>query len=81
MHVIIKKWGNSASVRIPSAIMKAASLKLDETVDVRVEDGHIVIEPVAHPDAYDLEQLLSAITPENLHAEFSFGPAVGREMF
>jgi antitoxin MazE len=81
MHVIIKKWGNSASVRIPSAIMKAARLKLDETVDVRAEDGHIVIEPVARADVYNLEQLLSGITPENLHAESSFGPAVGREMF
>ncbi len=80
MHVKIKKWGNSASVRIPVAIMEAAHLRLDEAVDVREEDGRIVIEP-AQPKAYDLEQLLAAITPENLHGEFDIGPPVGKEVF
>ena len=42
----IKKWGNSASVRIPSAIMQAARLDLDAAVDVREEDGRIVIDPI-----------------------------------
>ena len=80
MRVIVKKWGNSASVRIPAAIMDAASLKLDETVDVREEAGRIVIEPV-RPHEYDLAQLLAGITPGNLHGEISFGPAVGHEAF
>ena len=45
MRTNIKKWGNSAAVRIPSSIMQAARLKLDETVDVREQDGQIVIKP------------------------------------
>ncbi len=80
MRVTVKKWGNSASVRIPSAIMEAASLKLDQTVEVREEDGRIVIEPI-RPGNYDLEKLLADITPENIHDEVSFGPAVGKEVF
>jgi antitoxin MazE len=75
---MIKKWGNSASVRIPAAIMEAAKLSLDETVDVREEGGRIVIEPVRQGE-YDLDALLAGITPENLHAELSFGSAVGKE--
>jgi len=78
MRVVVKKWGNSASVRIPAAIMEAAHLSLDETVDVREEGGRIVIEPV-RPAGYDLAQLLAGITPDNLHAEIGFGPAVGKE--
>jgi len=81
MHVTVKKWGHSASVRIPVAIMKAVSLNLDETVDVREEGGRIVIEPVRSTKEYDLAQLLAGITPENLHAEVDFGPAVGKETF
>jgi antitoxin MazE len=81
MHVIVKKWGNSASVRIPVAIMKAVSLNLDETVDVREEGGRIVIEPVRNRKEYDLAQLLAGITPANLHAEVDYGPAVGKEAF
>lgn len=80
MRVIVKKWGNSASVRIPAAIMEAASLSLDEAVDVREEGGRIVIEPI-RPTNYDFDQLLADITPENRHAEVDFSPAVGNEAF
>ena len=79
MRVIVKKWGNSASVRIPVAIMQAANLSLDETVDVREEGGCIVIEPVS-PGEYDLTRLLAGITKKNMHTEVSFGSAVGKEM-
>lgn len=78
MRVIMKKWGNSAAVRIPAAIMEATRLHLDEAVDVREEGGRIVIEPI-RPSEYDLEQLLAGITPENLHAETDFGESVGKE--
>lgn len=78
MRVTVKKWGNSASVRIPAAIMEAARLKLDEAVDVREEDGRIVIEPV-RPSEYDIEKLIAAITPDNLHDEADFGAPVGKE--
>jgi len=80
MHVIIKKWGNSAGVRLPAAILASINVRLEETVDVREENGRIIIEPVK-PSEYDLDRLLDTITPENLHAEVSFGPAVGKEIF
>lgn len=80
MRVIIKKWGNSASVRIPAGIMEAASLHVDAAVDVREEDGRIVIEPV-RPESDDLGALIEAITPDNLHGETDFGAAVGKERF
>ncbi len=80
MRVIVKKWGNSASVRIPAAVMEEASLGLNDPVDVRAEGGLIVIEPV-RPREYDLAQLIDGITPDNMHGEVSFGPAVGKEAF
>lgn len=79
MQVAIKKWGNSASVRIPVGIMEAARLHLDDVVDVSEQDGRIVIAPIRTKD-YDLNQLLAAITPENLHGEADFGPPVGQEL-
>lgn len=80
MRVNIKKWGNSASVRIPAAVMEATRLRLDDTVDIREESGVIVIEPIRERE-YGLAQLLAGITPDNLHAEISFGTAVGKEAF
>lgn len=79
MRVTIKKWGNSASVRIPASIMEAAHLKLDEAVEVREEDGRIVLEPV-RAAKYTLSDLVSGITVENTHAEVDFGLPVGKEV-
>jgi antitoxin MazE len=74
---VIKKWGNSPALRIPNAVMQAVQLKLDQTVDMRVENGKIIIEP--QPDNYRLEDLLAGITEENRHAEIDLGSAQGRE--
>ena len=80
MRVNVKKWGNSASVRIPAAVMEAAKLRLDDVVEIREADGRIIIEPVREL-GYDLDDLLAAITPDNLHEEADFGPGVGKESF
>ncbi|ARO86367.1 AbrB/MazE/SpoVT family DNA-binding domain-containing protein [Nitrosospira lacus] len=79
MRVIVKKWGNSASVRIPAGVMEAAHLSLDDPVDIREEEGRIIIEPIC-THKYDLAQLLAGITPENLHGEVDFGVPVGKEL-
>ncbi|SJM91573.1 antitoxin of the ChpA-ChpR toxin-antitoxin system [Crenothrix polyspora] len=76
---ILKKWGNSPAVRIPSAVMQSAQLTLDQAVEVRAEDGRIIIEPVA--PAYTLNELLNGITATNLHDEVDFGKAQGQEQF
>jgi antitoxin MazE len=78
MRTNIKKWGNSAAVRIPSSIMQAARLKLDETVDVREQDGQIVIKPIRSGKVV-LAQLLAGIRPENLQGGVDFGNPMGKE--
>lgn len=78
MRVTVKKWGNSASVRIPSSVLQAARLSLDDTVDVREEGGRIVIEPI-RPNEYQLDELLARITPKNLHTKVDCGAPVGKE--
>jgi antitoxin MazE len=78
MRAIVKKWGNSAAVRIPSAIMKAARLSMNEEVDVRAQGGHIVIRPI-RPGKVELIRLLDDITTENLHDGVDLGEPVGRE--
>jgi antitoxin MazE len=80
MRMIVKKWGNSAAVRIPASIMAAASLDLDQTVDVREEGGRIVIEPIK-VDPYELTALLEQMDPETFPEEVEFGPPEGREIW
>jgi antitoxin MazE len=80
MKVIVKKWGNSASVRIPASVMAAAALSLDQAVDVREEAGRIVIEPVRE-ETFNLADLVDGITDENRHEPVGTGPSVGREFW
>ena len=80
MRATVRKWGNSAAVRIPASVMQATRLDLDEAVDVREEAGRIVIEPVRQK-AYDLDALVKGITPKNQHKAVDFGPAMGKEVW
>jgi antitoxin MazE len=79
MRAVVKKWGNSASVRIPAGLLQAARLELDAVVEVREEGGRIVIEPI-RPTEFDIDQLLAGITPKNLHAEVDFGIPLRKEL-
>jgi len=78
MRAKVKKWGNSAAVRIPASVMQATRLDLDEVVDMREEAGRIVIEPVRQK-IYELDGLLKGTTSKNQHEAIEFGPAVGKE--
>lgn len=78
-QVTVKKWGNSPSVRLPAAIVRQASLSVDDVVELVVEDGRIVIMPVKTKE-YSLDSLMSGITDDNLHSEISFGEPVGKEL-
>jgi antitoxin MazE len=78
MRVLVKKWGNSASVRIPASVMAAAKLNLDQEVEVREEQGKIIIDPI-RPEEYRLAHLVAGITNANRHEEIDFGAAVGKE--
>ncbi|WP_295403952.1 AbrB/MazE/SpoVT family DNA-binding domain-containing protein [uncultured Thiocystis sp.] len=74
---LVRKWGNSPAVRLPAAVMEAAHLRLDQAVEVRVEQGRIIIEPVA--PSYPLDALLAGITDQNRPDEQDFGFAEGKE--
>ena len=80
MKAVVKKWGNSASVRIPAPNLRAAHLDLDDPVDVREESGRIIIEPAPRRE-YDLDELVKGITRENRHEEIELGGPVGKEVW
>jgi antitoxin MazE len=77
MHTQVGKWGNSLAVRIPGAYAKDLNLKEGMNLDVSLVEGAILLRPVSRE--YSLEELVSGITPENLHEETDWGQDVGRE--
>ncbi len=80
MRAQIRKWGNSAAVRIPASVLDAADLRIDQSVKIDARGGRIVIEK-AGPPVYDLDTLLSGMKPENFPDDADFGKPVGREVW
>ncbi|MBA3274898.1 MAG: PbsX family transcriptional regulator [Chloroflexia bacterium] len=78
MRTSIVRWGKGAAIRIPSPIMRAARLKIDQEVDVREEGRVVIVAPVRHAK-YDLDELIAGITDDNKHDLVSFGEPVGQE--
>ncbi|HHG9015741.1 TPA: AbrB/MazE/SpoVT family DNA-binding domain-containing protein [Enterobacter hormaechei subsp. xiangfangensis] len=77
--VTVKKWGNSPSVRLPAAIVRAAALHVDDVVELSVEDGKITIVPIRTKE-YTLEALMGGVSTENTHVEVYTGEPVGNEL-
>jgi antitoxin MazE len=75
----VKKWGNSAAVRIPATVMHTAHMNLNDVVHVREEAGRIVIEPIRQK-SYDLCSLLDRITSKNQPEPIDFGLPMGKQL-
>lgn len=71
----VQKWGNSLGIRIPKSLAMKVGLEEGSKIDLDVEKGHLVIKPKANT----LDELLSKITPDNLHSEIQTGYPHGRE--
>lgn len=81
MELTIKKWGNSAALRLPSDLLNSLNLKANSVVNVSMKNKSIIIKPVEKKLDLSLEQLLAGITPDNLHNEVDTGYSMGKENF
>lgn len=76
----VKKWGNSLAIRIPNAVAQDLGLSENSSVQI-VSDGVVaIIQPKKHKKI-NLNDLLKAITPDNIHEEVDWGKPVGREVW
>ena len=66
MNAIIRKWGDSPAIRLPSAVLKAAGYQLNQRVELVVTRSRIVIRPSRMVE-YDLNKLVSGINADNIH--------------
>jgi len=78
MRTTVKKWGNSAAVRIPASVMEAADIRLEDVVDISEKEGKIVLKRV-RAGGFDLDDLVERITSGNLHEPIDFGAPQGKE--
>lgn len=80
MESRIVKWGNSLAIRIPRSIAAETKLDYGAPVEVRVEDGAMVVRRAQTPSV-DLKALLKRVKRTSLHGEVSTGRGKGREVW
>jgi antitoxin MazE len=78
MEAIIRKWGNSLGVRIPSNIAKDISIVEGSHVEIEDKDGQIIIRP---RNKYDLKEMLKDIKKSNIHEEIDNSGPIGNEVW
>ncbi|MCL2547751.1 MAG: AbrB/MazE/SpoVT family DNA-binding domain-containing protein [Symbiobacteriaceae bacterium] len=81
MHTEIKKWGNSAAIRLPKELLALAGLSVDQPVLILVEDECIVIQKSTQRNHKTLKQRLMGFDGKYIGEEWDTGVPVGREVW
>ncbi|BBL60893.1 AbrB/MazE/SpoVT family DNA-binding domain-containing protein [Methylomonas koyamae] len=79
MQTEIKKWGNSAVIRLPAAMLAQLKLEVGSPVELTADDAGLRIVPTTAKPVFKLEELLAGMTDDNRHDCIDWGPDVGRE--
>ena len=84
----IQKWGNSQGLRLTKALLNEAGIHVGDEVNVSVQKGQIIVEPVSSvlgvsrvQGRYDLKALLSEMSKEYQPEELDWGPPAGKEVW
>jgi antitoxin MazE len=78
MEAVVRKWGNSLGIRIPSNIAKETSISDGSYVDIEDVDGQIIIRP---KNRYSLQDMIKKIKAENKHEEIKSNGPIGNEIW
>jgi antitoxin MazE len=79
MHSKIAKWGNSLAIRIPASVARDAAVVEGDIVEVKADDGSILITS-SKPPPLRMADILAQMTDENIHESIDFGAPVGKEL-
>ena len=74
----VQKWGNSLGLRIPKSFADEAGIEAGSAVDITLVDGRLVVRPL-DPARYEIDDLVSRVTEDNIHYEIDTGDPEGRE--
>lgn len=75
MRSEIKRWGNSAAVRLPRKLLHVAQLDIDSEVTMKAEENRIIIEAAPSQGTgrlqlpFDEGMLLAGLDPSTAHAD------------
>ena len=76
----VQKWGNSQGLRITKIILQEAQIDIGDEVNVSVQKGRIIVEPVTKVRGrYNLKELVSKMPKDYQSKELDWGSPKGKE--
>ena len=80
MSITLHRWGNSVGLRVPKPMLEQLGLGEGSQVDIKLESGRLIMEPVRHP-RMTMAELLEGFTPDDQPGEVDCGRPAGREVW
>tara|TARA_B100000315_G_C14227372_1_gene429293 strand:+ start:75 stop:323 length:249 start_codon:yes stop_codon:yes gene_type:complete len=78
----VQKWGNSQGLRFPKAILEEAQINVGDQVNISVQKGQIIVEPVTKVRGkYVLSELISRMPKTYQVEELDWGKPAGKEVW
>lgn len=78
MDATVQRWGNSLALRIPKSVAQDVDLHQGSVVELAVVEGEMLVKPKKQRKL-SLSRLLKGISQENIHSEYEWGHAKGKE--
>lgn len=78
MQATLTNWGHSLGVRIPKSLATMLEFEAGTTVELELKDQKIIL---SKPKEYNLETLVSGITPDNKPGLIDWETNEGREVW
>ena len=71
----VARWGSSLAVRIPKQLAEEWGVHAGSAIEITTDGERLTLTK----RAYDLDELLSRVTLDNLHSEWDTGSSQGNE--
>ena len=76
----VQKWGNSQGLRFTKAPLNEARIHVGDEVNVSVQKGRIIVEPVTRVRGrFDLKALVAKMPKDYQAEELDWGPPAEKE--
>lgn len=79
MYATVQKWGNSRAIRIPKPILEMVGLNENDPVEIKVQDGNLIIVPVKKHKT--LQERIAEYKGDYQCSEWETGAPEGNEVF
>lgn len=84
----IRKWGNSQGIRLSKEVLSQMSLKENDTIEIDIYDGKMIIEKINKPKYLNLQERLEGFYKQPIEEiyvestqEVDVGDPVGNEQW